>query len=62
MDYAKEFLKEELDRLNWLYNKYVQSGEVKSDSSVANENRKKVKSIEKVLLILSKIEDNQESL
>lgn len=53
MNYSEKILREQLSRLNNLYNKHVNLGSVKSDSKVALDNRKQAKDIETSLLILS---------
>lgn len=53
MEYAKEILNERLEQLNNAYEKFVVSGQVNSNSSVALNNRKKAQDIMDALVCLS---------
>lgn len=53
MEYAKQILSEQLEKLNNAYEKFVTSGQVRSNSSVALDNRKKAQDIMDALVCLS---------
>jgi hypothetical protein len=55
MEHAIEILKERLDKLNNAYSEFVLNGTVKTDSTVAIDNRKKAKDIEDALFRLADV-------
>lgn len=57
MDYVKQILEEQLNRLNSAYDRLVINGSVSKESDVAIDNRSKVKQIEIALSILCDSQD-----
>ena len=53
MKYAIEILKERLEQMENAYQKFVVNGDVKPDSSVAIDNREKVKQLQSAIKTLS---------